>query len=91
MEFLFLIWIASIIIGVAVGVKKGEGCISFFMCFLLGPIWLPVVLLSTGNRKKCSYCQERIDKKALICPHCKTENPFRMPQYDFDFLKQFGK
>jgi len=67
-----LIWIVSIIIGVSVGSKKGEGCVSFGMCFLLGPIWLPVVLLSRGNRKPCPFCKEMIHKQAMICPHCKS-------------------
>lgn len=70
MEILFLLWFISVIAGVAIGSKKGEGCISFVMCFLLGPIWLPVVILSKGNRVKCIYCQEFIDKKAVVCPHC---------------------
>jgi hypothetical protein len=69
--FLVLIWFASIVIGISVGSKKGEGCISFAMCFLLGPIWLPVVLLSRGNRYACPFCKEMINKQAIICPHCK--------------------
>lgn len=71
-----LVWIASIIIGTIEGSKKGEGCISFGMCFLLGPIWLIVVFLSKGNRKRCPYCKEFIHKEAIICPRCQKETGF---------------
>ncbi len=67
-----LIWIVSIIIGISVGSKKGEGCVSFAMCFLLGPLWLPVVFISNGNRKSCPFCRELIHKDAIICPHCRN-------------------
>ena len=71
--FLFLIWLVSIVIGVSVGSKKGEGCLSLIMCFLLGPLWLPIVFLSNGNRKPCPFCKELINKDAIICPHCRNE------------------
>ena len=25
------------------------------------------------NLKKCPYCKEYINKKALICPHCRSK------------------
>ncbi len=71
MDLAFIIWFASVVLGVIIGAKKGEGCISFIMCFLLGPLWLPVVILSKGKRKKCEYCKEYIDKDATVCPHCR--------------------
>ena len=73
MELGIIIWIISIIIGVSVGSKKGEGCISFGMCVLLGPFWLPVVFLSRGNRQQCPNCKELIHKDAILCPHCRSE------------------
>jgi len=73
MELGAIIWIVSIIIGVSVGSKKGEGCISLFFCVLLGPFWLPVVFLSKGNRKKCHFCKELIHKEAIVCPHCQKD------------------
>lgn len=74
MELLLgLIWLVSIIIGVSVGSKKGEGCISLLMTVLLGPLWLPVVFISKGNRKQCPYCREYIDKKAIVCSHCQRD------------------
>lgn len=82
MELGIIIWIVSIIIGVMVGSKKGEGCISLIMCVLLGPFWLPVVFFSKGNKTKCIYCQELVDKKAIVCPHC---------QKDIGPPAQFGK
>ena len=68
-----IMWIVSIIAGTIIGSKKGEGCISFLMCCLLGPIWLIVVLVSQGNRVRCPYCREFIDRKAIICSHCRSE------------------
>jgi len=73
--FIALLWIGSIIAGVIIGSKKNEGCLSFIGCFFLGPIWLIVVILSKGNRVKCIWCQEYVDKKALFCPHCNREHP----------------
>ena len=73
---IFLIWFISIVIGTQVGSKKGEGCISFGMTFLLGPFWLPVVLLSKGNRRECPYCKELINKKATVCSHCQRSTGF---------------
>jgi threonine/homoserine efflux transporter RhtA len=68
-----VLWIVSIIIGTMIGNKKGEGCVSLIGTVILGPIWLPIVLLSKGNRKKCPYCCEYIHKDAKICPHCRKE------------------
>lgn len=67
------IWVVSIVAGTMIGAKKGEGIISFILCCLFGPLWLIVVIASTGNKIKCIYCQEYIDKKAIICPHCRKD------------------
>ena len=76
MELAVIIWLLSIILGTIIGNKKGEGCISFGMTVLLGPFWLPVILLSKGNRRKCPFCAEDIHKEAKICPFCKKETGF---------------
>lgn len=82
-----LIWIISIIVGISVGSKKGEGCVSFAMCFLLGPLWLPIVFLSNGNRKPCPYCRELINKDAIICPHCRKSLMIINPQINITYKK----
>lgn len=73
MDIAIIIWVISIIVGVSVGSKKGEGCVSFIFCFILGPFWLPVVFLSKGNRRQCDNCKELIHEDATICPHCRSE------------------
>jgi len=71
-----IIWIISIIIGVIYGSKKGEGCVSFIGLFIFGPLWLPIVFISKGNRRQCPHCAELIHKEANICPHCQRETGF---------------
>jgi len=39
----------------------------------LGPIGLIAVLVDKGNKVKCPYCQEFIDRKAVKCPKCQSE------------------
>ena len=71
--FFSVFWLTCWIATVAIGAKKGEGCISVITGFLLGPIGLIIALISKGNKVKCPYCQEYIDKKAIVCPYCRKE------------------
>lgn len=79
---IILIWIVSWILSTVIGVKKGQGCISVFAGLILGPIWLFAVLLDKGNMVKCRYCQKSINKRAIVCPYCRSQivNTFRQPQ-----------
>lgn len=81
--FWVICWIATVIISS----KKGEGCISVFTGFLFGPIALIFAIVGTGNKVKCPYCKELIDKKAIKCPHCQTEIS-KLPEYG-DIKKQY--
>ena len=69
---LWFIWFIFWILTIAVGSKKGEGCISIFTGLFLGPIGFIIAVASNGNRVKCPLCKEYIKKDALICPHCKS-------------------
>jgi hypothetical protein len=72
MEYV-IIWIVCGIIAGMIGAQKGEGCISFIVGVLLGPIGIITAILSKGNRVKCPYCQKLIDKKAIKCPYCHSD------------------
>lgn len=83
MEFLGLIWIVSWIATIIISAKKGEGCIAVLTGFLFGPIALIFAIVGTGNKIKCPFCQELIEKKAIICPHCRSElSKNSTPSYD---------
>jgi hypothetical protein len=72
MEFV-IIWFVCGIISAAIGQKKGEGCASFFIGIILGPIGILAALLSKGNRRKCPFCKELIIKGAVKCPKCQSD------------------
>ena len=67
-----LVWIASALIAAAIGSKKGETGTAFIVGLIFGPFGVLFALVSTGNRIPCPYCKERINKKAEICPHCRS-------------------
>ena len=70
-----VIWVICAIIAAAIGGKKGEAGSGFLIGLVFGPIGVLFALLSTGNRKPCPFCKEQINKKAEICPHCRTALP----------------
>lgn len=77
--FWIVCWIATIIIAS----KKGEGCLAVLTGFLFGPIALIFAIVGIGNKIKCPFCQELIEKKAIICPHCRSElSKNNVPSYD---------
>lgn len=74
-EFFFLIsgmFIFSAI-GALVGGCKGEKYLGALLCFFLGPFGLFLLCLSSGNRRACPACREKITVGASLCPHCRTE------------------
>lgn len=72
-ELFALVWIVSWIATVIISSKKGEGCIAVFTGFFFGPLALIFALVGTGNKIKCSFCKELVDKKAVVCPHCRSD------------------
>lgn len=83
MEFLGLIWIVCWIATIVVSSKKGEGGLAVITGFFFGPLALIFALAGTGNKIKCPFCQELIEKKAVICPHCRSEiTSSKLPSYE---------
>ena len=70
---IFVFWILCGAIASMIGARKGEGFTGFVIGILLGPIGVIVVLLSKGNRKKCPFCAELVNKEAIVCPHCQRD------------------
>lgn len=63
----FILWLLTVI----VGAKKGIGCLGAILGFI--PVFgLIIILLLPGDRVKCPYCKECIDKQAVKCPKCQS-------------------
>src|ERR1019366_570532 len=72
--FIFLaVWLFFGIICSAIGSGKGEGCLGFIVGVIFGPFGLLFVLFSSGNRKTCPFCKEKIHKDATVCSRCQRE------------------
>ena len=71
---IIMTWVICAIVTIAIGNRKGNPIGAAFLGFVLGPIAIPIVLLSGDkNRIACPYCAEQIMKSALVCPHCRKE------------------
>lgn len=71
MELIGLIWIISWIATIFIASSKGgfsQGCLAIFTGAIFGPIALIIAL--TYKPHKCPFCQEAVNKKAVVCPHC---------------------
>lgn len=74
MEFLALIWLVSWIATIIIAAQRGgfnQGCLAIITGALFGPIALLVALSYKAHT--CPYCKERIQKEAIVCPHCQRE------------------
>jgi len=61
------------LIGVAAANRRGFGTASGVIGgLLLGPLAVLMFFASSG-RKKCPKCAEWVQKKAVLCPHCRSE------------------
>lgn len=45
----------------AIGSSKGEGILSFIVGVVFGPFGILFASMSSGNRRPCPFCRERID------------------------------
>lgn len=71
MEILILSCFASAAIGALIGQSRGHPIAGAVASFFLGPIgWLLTAI--TDSRCHCPFCRGTIDRKAIICPHCRS-------------------
>lgn len=72
MEYAVL-WFLCGLIAAAVGSSKNLGAPGFLLGLLLGPIGIMIVVLSSGNRIPCPFCREKMNRRAIVCPHCQCD------------------
>ena len=68
---LLICWLICGFIAAAIGGRKGEGCGAFFIGFLFGPLGIIIAICSSGNRRPCPFCKEKIHPGSTICKHCR--------------------
>lgn len=81
-SFYLYLWLACGIVAAIIGARKGEGFLAFIMGVFLGPIGVLIAILSSGNQMSCPSCKEKINKKAIICPHCRSNIPPQLKSSD---------
>lgn len=68
-----IIWIVCGILGAVIGSNKGVGCLGAILGFVLGPLGLLIVVVTPDEtRVECPFCREKINKAAVVCPHCRN-------------------
>ena len=69
-----MLWIiVGGVIGVMAASKNGFSIIGGLIGgALLGPLAILMFLCSSG-KKRCPFCAEWIQRKAMMCPHCHRE------------------
>ena len=74
MECVLLSWlIAGPLIGLGLGIRRGQPIGGCFLGLLLGPLgWLLVLVSEDSRRTPCPACREPIMKDAEVCPFCRT-------------------
>jgi len=73
-EVLLVVWIASVLLATYLGIKKGIGFLGFMNGVFLGPLGVLIVMIQKNDkRKSCPGCAEQILKRAIICPHCRSD------------------
>jgi len=58
MEFVIL-WILCGVVAAMIAAKKGVARAGFYAGLFLGPIGILIAIFSKGDRKSCSYCNQR--------------------------------
>jgi hypothetical protein len=53
----------------------GAAVIWFLIGGLLGPLGIILSLIVGGNNKRCPFCREKMQASAVVCPHCRRDQP----------------
>ena len=72
MGMILWLFLGALIGGTAAHYRGFSNLSGIVIGALLGPASVLMFLASSG-RRKCSQCQEWIQKKAKICPFCKSD------------------
>ncbi len=73
-SLILIFWLACGVVAMLIYTKKGRsGLVGFLGGFLCGPIGLLLALASSNVLPKCPFCAERINKEAIVCPHCQRD------------------
>jgi hypothetical protein len=78
-----VVWLLCGVAAGMIGSRKGAGCSGFLVGLLLGPIGIIIALVMKGSRVHCPFCKELIQKKAVICPHCRSNLLETIPPASF--------
>lgn len=65
-------WLMSAGVCGAIGARKSATGTSVILGLLLGPLAIPIVLMSRGYTMPCPMCKEPVRIEALVCKHCKS-------------------
>jgi hypothetical protein len=62
------------LIGLNVGKRKGQAATGCLLGLVAGPLGVLLIAIAEGDgRRPCPKCDERISRKAAVCPHCRSE------------------
>ncbi len=67
-----ILWLACVVFSWSIGERKGHGCLCSILGLFLGPIGALIALAIPSRFTKCRECRKSIERKATICPYCRT-------------------
>jgi hypothetical protein len=71
---LILFWaIINALVGAAIGQRKKAVGACVTVSILLGPIGWIISFFIEGDVRKCPFCAETIQDRAVVCPHCRRD------------------
>jgi hypothetical protein len=76
MMYFLTIFVLACIPAMIANAKRRNPVLWWLYGFVLFPIALVHVLLTSDLfRRACPQCAEPVRREALICPHCRSEQP----------------